>query len=231
MGERLVHARSAVSNSSTHSSDLTEWKRRIAQTSRLTVTAVLLVGGESRRMGTDKSTILCRGKPLWQNQIETLRKLQPKELFVSARSDPAWRPNDIQFVADIPPSRGPLSGLAACLDRMKTTHLLALAIDMPWMTCEYLEFLCAQMGPACGAVPKIASRAEPLGAIYPREAATEFRNALRGTDFSLQSLIRELVAGGKLREIVVTEQHKSLFLNVNEPADLLEGGADGIDLA
>src|SRR6516165_1804185 len=100
----------------------------------VTFSAVLLAGGESRRMGTDKATFLFRGKPLWQIQLETLRALRPAEIFVSARTDPTWRPNDMPFIADIPPSCGPLSGLAASLDQMRTTHLLALAIDMPWMS-------------------------------------------------------------------------------------------------
>jgi len=37
----------------------------------MTFSAVLLAGGESRRMGTDKATFLFRGKPLWQVQLET----------------------------------------------------------------------------------------------------------------------------------------------------------------
>jgi molybdopterin-guanine dinucleotide biosynthesis protein A len=180
----------------------------------------LLVGGEARRMGRDKAIVLFRRKPLWHIQLETVRKLRPKEIFVSARTDPEWRPHDVMFVADIPPSRGPLSGLAASLEQMSTTHLLALAIDMPWMTNEYLKFLCARMKPGCGVVPKIGDRAEPLAAIYPREAAIEFRDALRGPDFSLQSVIRDLVASGKLSEERVTEAHKKLFLNANVASDL-----------
>src|SRR5262249_61965 len=135
----------------------------------MTFSAVLLAGGESRRMRTDKATFLFRGKPLWQVQLETLQKLEPKEIFVSARFDPPWRGDDVLFVADVPPSRGPLRGLAACLNRISTSHLLALAIDMPWMGNKYLEFLCAQMEPARGVLPKIGDRAEPLAAIYPRE--------------------------------------------------------------
>jgi len=183
-------------------------------------TAVLLAGGQSRRMGRDKAMFLVRGKPLWQIQLETLRKLQPGEIFVSARIDPPWRPDDVQFFTDIPPSHGPLSGIAASLERMTTTHLLALAIDMPWMSAKYLEFLCAQVERGRGVVPTIAGRAEPLATIYPREAAIEIRNSLKGPDFSLQSLVRALVRAGKLREIFVMQQHKKLFLNVNVPSDL-----------
>src|SRR5262244_723211 len=105
----------------------------------MTFSAVLLVGGESRRMGTDKATFLFHGKPLWQVQLETLRRLRPAEIFLSARTDPPWRPDGVQFIADIPPSCGPLSGIAASLAKIHTAHLLALAIDMPLMTENYLH--------------------------------------------------------------------------------------------
>ena len=184
------------------------------------ITAVLLAGGESRRMGTDKATIRFREKALWQVQLELLQKLEPSEILISARTDPLWRPEDTPFVADIPLSRGPLSGLAASLAQMHSTHLLALAIDMPFMTEEFLRCLCVKIEAGRGVVPKIGNRAEPLAAIYPREAEIDFRRALAGADFSLQSLTRRLVETGKLRAIHVTEQEKRFFLNVNEPADL-----------
>jgi molybdopterin-guanine dinucleotide biosynthesis protein A len=171
-------------------------------------------------MGTDKATFLFRGKRLWQIQLETLRKMGPKEILVSARTDPSWRPDGIHFIADVPPSRGPLSGLAASLGRMSASHLLALAIDMPCMSNKYLEFLCTQIEPGCGVVPGITDHAEPLAAIYPREAAVDLRNTLESGDYSLQSMTRRLVGCGKLRQIPVADYDKPLFLNVNELADL-----------
>jgi molybdenum cofactor guanylyltransferase len=186
----------------------------------MTFSAVLLAGGESRRMGRDKATVLFRGKPLWQFQLETLQKLEPKEIFVSARIDPPWRPDDVLYVADVPPSRGPLNGVAASMNRMRTNHLLALAIDMPWMTSKYLGSLCAQVERGSGLLPKIGDRAEPLAAIYPRQAAIEISRALAGTDFSLQSLTCDLVAVGKLRIVPVAQQEEKFFRNMNELSDL-----------
>ena len=54
----------------------------------MNLSSVLLAGGESRRMGKDKATALFRGKPLWQIQLDLLRKLEPSEIFLSARTDP-----------------------------------------------------------------------------------------------------------------------------------------------
>lgn len=205
---------------SPQSSPLCEGERRILSSVGMNISAALLTGGESRRMGRDKATIFFRGKPLWQIQLDLLRTLNPNEIFVSARTDPAWRPADAHFVSDIPPSRGPLSGLAASLDRMCGTHLLALAVDMPLMSEKYLRHLCDKIEPHVGVVPRIHGRAEPLAAIYPREAVTEFKGALVGPDFSLQTVTRFLVQSGKVREVAITGQEQSLFLNVNQLSDL-----------
>jgi molybdenum cofactor guanylyltransferase len=187
---------------------------------RVNISAVLLAGGESRRMGQDKATLVFRGKPLWQIQLELLQKLIPAEIFVSARTDPVWRPAYVQFIADDAPSRGALSGLAASMARMRTEHLLALAIDMPLMAESFLRNLCEQIRPAYGVVARIGNRAEPLAAIYPREATGDFRNALTGADFSLQPLVRRLVDTGKLREISVRGPEQKFFRNVNELCDI-----------
>jgi len=88
------------------------------------------------------------------------------------------------------------------------------------MSERYLRRLCDKIEPHVGVVPRIHGRAEPLAAIYPREAATEFQAALAGPDFSLQTVTRLLVESGKLREISVTGEERKLFLNVNELADL-----------
>jgi molybdopterin-guanine dinucleotide biosynthesis protein A len=92
------------------------------------------------------------------------------EILISARTDRVWRPSDTEFVADPTAagvSRGALSGTAAALARIRTKYLLALAIDMPFMTEKYLHFLCDEIAPGRGVLAVIAGRAEPLAAIYP----------------------------------------------------------------
>lgn len=186
----------------------------------MTISAVLLAGGKSRRMGQDKATMLFRGAPLWRSQLDLLRGLELDEVLVSAGSDPLWRPADVEFVPDQQPSHGPLSGIGAALSRIKSDHLLALAIDTPFITDAYLRSLRARIGAGRGVVPIIENRAEPLAAIYPREAEFEFTSALSGNDFSLQPLVGKLIAVGKLRPIQVSTEERALFRNLNEPPDL-----------
>jgi molybdenum cofactor guanylyltransferase len=184
------------------------------------ISAVLLAGGESRRMGKDKATLLFRGQPLWRIQLDLLGRLELAEILVSARTDPPWRPSDMQFVADEPPSRGPLSGLTAALARIQTGHFLALAIDLPFMTENYLRAISHKIEPGRGALPMIGDRAEPLAAIYPADAHVDLVDALSGNDFSLQTLTSRLVKAGKLRVFPVSKKEVRLFRNLNAPADL-----------
>jgi molybdenum cofactor guanylyltransferase len=186
----------------------------------MNISAVLLAGGQSRRMGRDKATILFRENPLWQIQLDLLRKLRPSELFVSAQSDPAWRPPDVTFALDEPPSRGPLSGVTATLARIESSHLLVLAIDMPLMNEGHLRYLCDQIEPGRGVLPMIGNRAEPLATIYPVEARVDFLNALSGNDFSLQTLTNQLVKTGRLRVIRVSEAAELFYRNLNRLDDL-----------
>lgn len=186
----------------------------------MNLSAVLLAGGESQRMGRDKARLEISGQPFWRMQLNLLRKLQPLEIFISARADPAWCPADVQLILDAPPSRGALSGLAATLTQMRGSHLLALAIDMPFMSERWLRHLCGLAAKSRGAIPAIGHRLEPLAAIYPAEAVGEFEAALSSNDFSLQTLARHLVGSSKLNLIPVPSFDEGLFRNLNAPDDL-----------
>lgn len=190
----------------------------------MTFSAVLLAGGESRRMGMDKATMVFRGQPLWQRQIDLLRSLRPEKIFVSARTSPSWLPGDAALLLDKPPSRGPLSGLTIALTSMQTSHLVALAIDMPFMTGEQMRFLCGLAIEGRGLVPVVNDGIEPVAAIYPREVAVDFAAALRGSDFSLQTLIRKLAAAGGVQTLDVSDEAQHFYRSVNAPGDFaIEG--------
>jgi molybdopterin-guanine dinucleotide biosynthesis protein A len=186
----------------------------------MTLTAVLLAGGLSRRMGQDKATLTRAGEPAWARQFKLLRALQPDHLWLSARTRPAWCPPEIEVVPDEPPSRGPLSGLTATLQRLETSHLFALAIDLPQMTPQMLSRLWQLAQPGCGVIPVNEDSLEPLCAIYPREAVSVAKEALAGDDLSLRRFAGTLLQQNLLRTYLLTEKEKSLFRNVNAPADM-----------
>lgn len=191
----------------------------------MTLTAVLFVGGESHRMGADKATLVLDGEPLWSRQLGVLRELKPEKILISARTKPAWCPPEIEVVLDEPPSRGPLSGLVAALKKIRTTHLLTLAVDLPRMNAAHLQNLWNASQPRCGVVPTSGDEFESLCAIYPGEEMTmvAMQNALSGGDVSLRSVMRMLVDCGRLRVWPLGDSEKEFYLNVNTPEELSKG--------
>jgi molybdopterin-guanine dinucleotide biosynthesis protein A len=188
----------------------------------MTLSALLLAGGRSRRMGQDKATLIIAGEPLWQRQVRILREMRPSVLWISARTMLTWAPPNITVLPDIPPSQGPLSGVAAGLCRLQTSHLLALAADLPQMTTEHLRKLWGLARPGVGVIPKHGDFLEPLSAIYPVEARLAAEEALRSGDASLQHFAQTLLRRSQATIYNLTVDEQPLYLNMNTPADLPE---------
>ncbi|HEY2329299.1 MAG TPA: molybdenum cofactor guanylyltransferase [Verrucomicrobiae bacterium] len=186
-----------------------------------TLTAVLFAGGESRRMGADKATLAINGEPLWSRQLRILQALQPEKILVSARRRPVWCPPEIEVVPDKIPRLGPLGGLQAGLGRAETTHLLALAVDLPLMTAGCLAKIFAHARPGCGAVVK-ADFYEPLCAVYPVSDAVRALVAEYASSpmHSLQPLVACLVEKKWMRALPACDFDPRLFANVNTPDEL-----------
>lgn len=186
----------------------------------LSLTAVLFVGGESRRMGSDKALLPCStGEPLWSRQLNLLGTLQPRFTWISARTVPAWCPSRIEVVLDAPPSRGPLSGICACLARLETTHFLALAIDMPRMTTEHLRTLGAIAQSGHSLIPINGHCFEPLCAIYSKSGESVAAGLLGSSANSLQTFAKTLVEQKLATPYYLSAIEKSLYLNVNRRED------------
>jgi len=186
----------------------------------MTITGLLLVGGVSRRMRRDKATLIVGVQPLWARQLSLLRKIKADAIWISARERPYWAPADVQVLLDTPPSRGPLSGIALALSTMTTSHLLALAVDLPQLTTEYLEKLVALTPSGKGLVPRNEGREEPLTAVYPKEAAALALKVLASEDVSLRSFVRRLRLQNLLVEYRATPEEQILHRNLNTPEDL-----------
>jgi molybdopterin-guanine dinucleotide biosynthesis protein A len=171
-------------------------------------------------MGVDKATLSIGGEPLWQRQLRVLSALQPQVLWLSARCRPSWCPPDILTLLDEPPFCGPLSGLAPALSQIATSHLLALAVDLPFMQTEHLGALWALAREGCGVVPIRDAGFEPLCAIYPRAAASEARKQLASGQGSLQQLVRRLAEQDLVQPYHVPASGASLYHNMNAPAQV-----------
>jgi molybdopterin-guanine dinucleotide biosynthesis protein A len=179
--------------------------------------AVLLAGGRSSRMGSDKAALVVDGQPLWQRQLATLRALHPRELFISGRSDGPYATAGVEIVEDTIPGLGPLGGIAVALRYSASPLVVILAIDLPAMTPDFLG---AMLKGGRALVPQNARYFEPLAAVYPKSALPIAEEMLRDEDRSMQRFVRRLVDAGLVQSRPVEPGEVALFRNVNRPEDL-----------
>ncbi len=130
--------------------------------------AVILAGGQSRRMGCDKAFLDWRGQPLLAHQIQTVRALGPEEVFISGRPGVDYGLFGCPILHDEFQDRGPLAGIAQALQAAHTPLLLVLAVDLPAMEPAYLRRLLAHCAETVGAVPQQDDHLDPLAAFYPK---------------------------------------------------------------
>jgi len=179
--------------------------------------AVLLCGGRSTRMGRDKAFIDWNGRPLWQVQLEKLRQLAPERLLISSRAEQKvgqvfnLSSKAPEVVFDPPNSNdGPLGAITRCLERVQMP-LLVLAVDMPWMTVEFLRERVVPGGFFRG-----PHGLEALCAVYELEMLPTMQTALGEHRLALQRLIE--ACQPCVHEL--REEDAGFFRNANTPEEL-----------
>lgn len=189
--------------------------------------AVVLAGGRSTRMGSEKALLSVAGRALWQRQCDVLREAGATEVFLSARSDQPWADDPVvvgrfdAIVRDAKPDCGPLAGIVAALERASCPHLAVLAIDLPEMEAAWFRHLATvaagEKGEAdVGVVGRRKGYFEPLAALYPKCLYDAALAALRAGDYSLQRLIAGGVSHGMIREVEIDAAQAGRFANWNE---------------
>ena len=129
---------------------------------------LLLAGGKSSRMGTNKADLLYGDKTFLEHMLDKAHSLPIEKCFISGY--PSQRA-DVQSVSDQFPDRGPLGGLHAGMRAMDTPYCLVLPVDAPLLSQDVLEALLRyhreHMQNDRVLLWEHGDRKEPLIAIYP----------------------------------------------------------------
>lgn len=109
---------------------------------------LVLAGGASTRMRTDKAALEYRGQPQLHRAFELLSQVCAAT-FVSVRPDQRDDPARAGFpqIVDRQPGIGPIAGISAALLEHPKAAWLVLACDLPFLTAETLQNLIAHRDP------------------------------------------------------------------------------------
>jgi len=184
------------------------------------LSAFILAGGKSTRMGTDKAFLLLDERTLLARMLDLARQVSSHVHIVG---DPAKFTPFAPTIEDIFPGRGPLGGIHAALRFSPTDLNVILAVDVPFVPPALLDYLIsrAQNSDANATLARAAGGFQPLCAVYRRSFADVAEDALRAGRYKIDALFAltdtqvieeaELGAAGFSRRV---------FRNLNSPEDL-----------
>ena len=182
-------------------------------------TAIILAGGDSRRMGRDKATLLFAGQTLMQAVMTTMQQLFPVTI-VSVRH---IRPEIcLTQVCDTQADGGPLTGLVTTLSRVATPWAFVVGCDMPFVSPALVEQLAAHRAQQQAVVPVVHGQLQPLAAFYSTSCIAVMRASLALGDKSLLSAIRNLhVCYVNETQMQRTDPQLRSFFDLDTPEDLI----------
>jgi molybdopterin-guanine dinucleotide biosynthesis protein A len=180
-------------------------------------TAIILAGGDSRRMGQDKAALVLDGKTLLAHVSDTMQQVFPK-VIVSVRQLRGGV--DVPQVCDEVEASGPLAGLVAGLAQADTPWVFAVACDMPFVTAAVVQHLATLRSGHQAVVPVVDGYPQPLAAFYAASAREAMRTSLAAGDRSLRGMLEKLdvcyVSEAELRE---SDPQLRSFFDLDTPQD------------
>jgi len=201
------------------------------------LSGVVLCGGTSRRLGTDKALLRFAGEPL---VLRASRLLATVAVDVRVAGGPHRSLADVldgTSFAQIEDATshdgagtavGPLGGIVAGLEAARHELVAVLAVDMPFASSSVFRLMAGLIGHRAAAVPVTTEGSEPLHAVYARRAAPLLRAALEDGTRSVRQAVDQLdvrwVADDEWRSV---DPSGAFARNVN---DRLDAAALGIDV-
>jgi molybdopterin-guanine dinucleotide biosynthesis protein A len=189
-------------------------------------TAIILAGGDSQRMGSDKSNLMLGEMTLLQRVITTMEKVFP-QVIISVRQP---RPEiDLQQVCDDPSCAGPLAGMVAGLESASTPWAFVVACDMPFVVPAMVELLAQYRGQYQAVIPVVQEHKQTLAAFYARSCNDAIRSHLAGGGKNSMRAVLEKLQVRYVEEAELMKADPALhsFFDLDTPQDVARAVKNG----
>lgn len=187
------------------------------------VSGVVLAGGKSKRMGTDKRHLSVHGKPLLDRVTSVLLELFPEVLLVLAEEDIEISNERIRIVTDLIPGCAAVGGLYTGLYHSRYPRVFVVACDMPFINPAVIELFLQESDATDIVLAQLVTGLQPLHGLYSKRCLPILKEMIEARDLRLQNIADK--QGLTVRciseaEIKALDPQCLSFLNLNSPADL-----------
>ena len=185
------------------------------------VSGVILAGGQSRRLGTDKAFLPILGQPLVARTVQKLAVLSDDVIVVT--NEPALYAAlrlPVRLVGDELPGQGALVGIYSGMKVARHPQTLVVACDMPFLCLPLLRYMTTLAAEYDVVIPELGGMFEPLHAVYGRACLQPMARLLAAGEHQIIAFFPEVrVRAIDQSEIDAFDPDRLSFLNVNTRED------------
>lgn len=179
----------------------------------MSLTAIILAGGKSSRMGQDKAFIPWNGKRFIEHSIAAADSVASRVVLSGDKQRLTFL--GLKVIEDVETDQGPVYALASCFSQIADKKVLVLSCDVPQVSSEDLQVLIKKHD-TCADVTcfEYKNKVMPLIGIYNRSAFEAFKYAMKNKERKLFSVLNHLK--------VKTLEYKGEggLMNINTPEDV-----------
>ncbi len=155
------------------------------------ISGIILSGGKSSRMGTDKCLLKLHDKTFVEIQVNNLSKVC-NQVIISSNKPEDFEYLNIEIVKDEFNDCGPISGIYSSLKRAKNNYSFIISCDTPMLNTGFLNHLISNVEKFDAIVPVYKNKIYPTTAIYSNNCIPIIEESIKNKNYKLIDLLKKL---------------------------------------
>lgn len=186
------------------------------------LTIAINAGGQSRRMGRDKSFVMLGSRSSIEHVLARARSFGPYDVMLITNSPDDYAQFDLPTFSDVIPDKGPLGGIYSALHHSPTEYTLVLPCDTPFLAPALFRYMIGLAQPPHDViVPSVDGYPQGLHGIYRRTCREPILRQLEQDRLKVIGFYDEV----NVRYVAESEYGEfdpdgRSFFNINTPDDL-----------
>ena len=183
------------------------------------ITAAILAGGQSSRMGFNKAFIEIENRPIIERSVKLLKGLF-RDVIVIANEVPVYERLDVRVASDLIKGAGSLGGIYTAIFHSGFERTFVTACDMPYLNADVIGRIVSSAAGFDAVVPFIGSELHPMHAVYSKKCLKPIKSMIDEGNFRIKDLF-DRIATRRLVEKDFKGLDAALSMtNVNTREDL-----------
>lgn len=158
----------------------------------MNICGVVLSGGKSTRMGTNKALLQLNDKPVVQGIVEELKKCTKEVVLITNDNENVYDFLNVKQYKDRYIDKGPLAGIETALYNVNANIFAFAACDTPFINSKVYSELINQLDHYDAVVPIYNKQIHPLSAIYKKEVLIKVQEQLNNNNLRIRSFFNHI---------------------------------------